>query len=126
MNSVISKMDDIVYKWSYYRNAIMNKKTAWAVNLSKENDAIFFNYILAGENGKMYGIILTDSMSKPNIVRINDKFGIDQYSRHKLLSAKDWNETNLLIVDDGLLKAVTFDWIKENADLLTSEAVKNM
>jgi serine protease inhibitor len=94
--------------------------------LSKENDAIFFNYILAGENGKMYGIILTDSMSKPNIVRINDKFGIDQYSRHKLLSAKDWNETNLLIVDDGLLKAVTFDWIKENADLLTSEAVKNM
>lgn len=126
MNSVISKMDDIVYKWSYYRNAIMNEKTAWAVNLSKENDAIFFNYILAGENGKMYGIILTDSMSKPNIVRINDKFGIDQYSRHKLLSAKDWNETNLLIVDDGLLKAVTFDWIKENADLLTSEAVKNM
>lgn len=126
MNSVIGKMDDIVYKWAYYRNAIMNEKTAWAVNLSKENDAIFFNYILAGENGKMYGIILTDSMSKPNIVRINDKFGIDQYSRHKLLNAKDFNETNLLIVEDGILKSVSFDWIRENADLLTTEAAKNM
>lgn len=126
MNSVIGKLDDIVYKWAYYRNAIMNEKTAWAVNLSKENDAIFFNYILAGENGKMYGIILTDSMSKPNIVRINDKFGIDQYSRHKLLNGKDFNETNLLIVEDGILKSVSFDWIRENADLLTTEAAKNM
>lgn len=126
MNSVIGKLDDIVYKWAYYRNAIMNEKTAWAINLSKENDAIFFNYILAGENGIMYGIILTDSMSKPNIVRINDKFGIDQYSRHKMLKANDFDETNLLIVEDGILKSVSIDWIRENADLLTSEAVKNM
>ena len=126
MKSVISKLDDIVYKWSYYRNAIMNEKTAWAVNLSKENDAIFFNYILAGENDKMYGVILTDSMSEPNIVRIDDKFGIDQYSRHKLLNVKDFKDTNLLIVEDGILKPVSIDWIRENADLLTSEAVKNM
>ena len=104
----------------------MNEKTAWSVNLSKENDSIFFNYILAGENGKMYGIILTDSMSKAKIVRIDDKFGIDQFSRHKLLNVKDFNETNLLIVEDGILKPVSIDWIRDNADLLTSEAVKNM
>ena len=126
MKSVISKLDDIVYKWSYYRNAIMNEKTAWSVNLSKENDSIFFNYILAGENGKMYGVALTDTVSNAKIIRIDDKFSIDQYSRHNLLNINDLKDTNLLIVEDGILKPVSIDWISKRAASLTWDAVKNM